>query len=414
MTASGAPIRRTGRWSLDQRLERQVHAVPVELPAGTRAFTVELSYDREAGVLDLGCEGPAGYRGWSGGARSRYTIAPDWATPGYLPGEVEPGVWSVLLGLYRVPPAGLPYEITVTPHGTPPPPPEPAAAPPVPDTVPAVRRRGLPALDGLRWRAGELHAHTVHSDGTLTVPALAALARGQGLDFLAVTDHNTVSHHAELPAVAAAAGITLIPGQEVTTDLGHANAFGDIGWVDFRRPATDWVRTVAGRGGLLSVNHPLGADCAFRHPLDERPRVAEVWHSGWWDRTWGAPLAWAQAWHEQVVYVGGGDFHRPEDGHPPGSPCTWVLAEDTGDGNAAGAAALVAGVRAGRTAVSAGPDGPLLLRHGDEFLVLDADGLALWGPERRTVIRGDRVRLPAAPGPHRLETTRNEVMALCT
>ncbi|MFC7384375.1 CehA/McbA family metallohydrolase [Sphaerisporangium rhizosphaerae] len=407
-----APIRLDGRWTLEDRLVKQVWGVPFELPAAARAFTVELSYDRSAGVLDLGCEGPARFRGWSGGARSRYTIAPSWATPGYLPGEPEPGAWQVLIGLYRVPLDGVAYQVTVTPHAVPPAPPGPPAAPPPALVAPASARRGLPVLDGLRWHAGELHAHTVHSDGVLTIDELAALARSQGLDFLAVTDHNTVSHHAELPAAAARAGITLVPGQEVTTDLGHANAFGDIGWIDFRRPADAWARDVHDRGGLLSVNHPLGADCAWRHPFTERPRTAEVWHSGWWDRTWGAPLSWAQAWHDDLVYVGGGDFHRPEENHPPGAPATWVLAEPVGDG--AGGAAIVEGVRAGRTAVSAGPEGPLLLRHGGEFLVLDADGLVLWGPDHRSVVRGDRVTLPARPGPHRLETTRNEVMALCT
>jgi hypothetical protein len=388
-----------------------VRAVPVELPPGTRAFTVELSYDRSSGVLDLGCEGEGGFRGWSGGARSRYTIAPSWATPGYLPGEPEQGAWHVLVGLHRVPLQGLPYEITVTPHAAPPPPPPAHGDPPAPSVIPVSSRRGLPGLDGMRWRVGELHAHTVHSDGSLTVTELAALARSQGLDFLAVTDHNTVSHHAELPKAAASTGITLIPGQEITTDLGHANAFGDIGWIDFREPADAWTRAVRRRGGLLSINHPLGADCAWRHPLAERPRTAEVWHAGWWDRTWGAPLSWAQAWRGDLVYIGGGDYHRPEEGHPPGSPSTWVLAEESGHG---AGAAIVEGVRAGRTAVSAGPDGPLLLRHGEEFLVLDAAGLVLWGPEQRSVIRGDRVTLPARPGHHRLETTRNEVMALCT
>ena len=109
------------------------------------------------------------------------------------------------------------------------------------------------------------------------------------------------------------------------------------------------------------------------------------------------------------MVVGGGDFHRPEEGHPPGAPTTWVLADP-----AAGAEGIVAAVAEGRTAVSAAPDGPLLLRHGDEFLAIDADGLVLWGPGTRAVVRGERAAFPASPGTHRLETPANEVMALCT
>ena len=89
----------------------------------------------------------------------------------------------------------------------------------------------------MRWLAGDFHCHTVHSDGQHTIDEVAVMAAEAGLDFLAVTDHNTVSHHAHLPAASERTGVQLIPGQEVTTWRGHANAFGDIGWIDFRRPA---------------------------------------------------------------------------------------------------------------------------------------------------------------------------------
>ncbi|GAA4593100.1 hypothetical protein GCM10023194_56610 [Planotetraspora phitsanulokensis] len=411
--APGETIR--GTWTLDDRISGPVKEVAFEIPAGTAALTVRLGHDRSAGVIDLGCWGPHGFRGWSGGARTEYTIGPLWATPGYLPGDIEPGVWRVLLGLHRIPLEGLPYEITVIAHPRPPVaarhhPRRSARSPREPHRQAAADRRDLPSLDGFRWLAGDLHAHTHHSDGSLSVYELACVAADRGLDFLAVTDHNTISHHAELASASALAGILLVPGQEVTTDLGHANAWGDIGWIDFRRPPDEWARAVEDRGGVLSVNHPLAADCAWRQPFGTRPRTAELWHWSWWDRTWGAPLAWGQAWTDDLVVVGGGDFHRPEDGHPPGAPTTWVLADPACEGSDK----VVRAVADGRTAVSASPDGPLLLRHGEEFLVDGADGLVLWGPDTRRVIRGDRVLVPARPGVHRLETPVNEVMALCT
>ncbi|MEV1287474.1 CehA/McbA family metallohydrolase [Micromonospora sp. NPDC049679] len=409
-----------GRWTLEDRARHVVQALPVTVAAGTAALTVELEYPREAGVLDLGCAGPAGFRGWSGGARHHYTVTADWATPGYLPGELEPGEWQVLLGLHRIPPDGLDFAVTATTRTDLPPRPPPVASPPRPDRPP---RRAVPDVDGLRWLAGDLHAHTVHSDGVSTVPELAALAAARGLDFLAVTDHNTVSHHPELPATSAAYGIALLPGQEVTTDRGHANVIGPVGWVDFRRPPDEWLATADRDGGLMSINHPLAADCAWRQPLGTRTRLVEVWHSGWWDRTWGAPLAWTRAWRPDVVAVGGSDFHRPGDDALPGAPTTWVLtdgdwsrdgrsrAEHAGD---APGSAVLDGLRAGRTAVSAGPDAPLLLRLGDELLALDADGALLGYPDgTHRVVRGDRCRLPAGDGLHVLESHRMEVIALC-
>lgn len=407
-----------GTFSLDDRVAGPYVELPVDVPAGARALSVGLAYDRGAGVLDLGCLGPDGsFRGWSGGARDGFVVTPDVATPGYVRGPLEPGAWRVLLGLHRVPPAGLAYEVVAeTGPGTravvsavreqAPSPPRRSARPP---------RRDLPAPDGMRWLAGDLHAHTVHSDGDLTVEALACLAVEQGLDFLAVTDHNTVSHHVTLASAGAYAGIVLVPGQEVTTDLGHASALGDLGWLDFREPADRWRHDVEQRGGLLSVNHPLAADCAWRHPLTVAPPLAELWHGTWLDRRWGGPLAWWQAWTawadasgDTPVPVGGSDFHRLGQGQLPGRPTTWVACTDEHpDG-------VLDGLRAGRTAVSVGRDGPLLLRVEDEVVAVDAEGLVLCAPTGgRLVVRGSRVALPAQPGLHRLETHDNAVVALC-
>lgn len=410
-------MRRTARgvWRPEDRAEDRYRYVPVDVPAGARVLRVELAYDRTAGVLDLGLFDPDGqFRGYSGGARGSVAVARDWATPGYLSGELPAGQWSVLLGLHRVPPGGLPWEVlTVTGRDPTPPPPTgiaPAQARSPGPRAPAgpPRRAYLPIVDGLHWFAGDLHAHSVHSDGTQSVDELAALAVAAGLDFLALTDHNTVSHHPYLAGAGRRYGLTLLPGQEVTADRGHANAFGDIGWVDFRRPAADWVSTVASRGGLLSVNHPLAADHAWRHPLPDRPRLAEVWHSGWWDRTWGAPLAWLLAWAPRTVPVGGSDYHSPAQSARLGHPTTWAQAASPSTEDILGALA------AGRTAVSEAPDGPLLLRAGDELVALDADGLLLCDVDgRRRVLRGARASQPAAPGLHWLEDHQTRIMALC-
>jgi hypothetical protein len=200
--------------------------------------------------------------------------------------------------------------------------------------------------------------------------------------------------------------VLLLPGQEVTRDTGHANAFGDIGWIDFRRPADDWLAETERRGGLLSVNHPLANDCAWRHPMLRRPRFAEIWHWTWLDRRWGGPLAWWLAWDPAVLPLGGSDFHTPAQGRPLGVPTTWV--QCAGDD-------VLAGIDAGRIALSAGRDAPVLLRVGDELVVHDGDGTYLVDPDGgRRVVLGDRRSFPGRPGPHRLESADNSVLALVT
>lgn len=394
-----------GRWRREHRAEDPWPRLPFEVPDGCRSITVELAGGAGDGtVIDLGCEGAAGWRGWSGAARSRYVLGVDAATPGYLPGELEPGLWHVVLGLHRLPEAGAEYTVTVTISTDAGPGRAAEPRPPVPQR-PATR--ALPAAPGLRWVATDLHAHTVHSDGSLSVAELAARAVSAGLDALAVTDHNTVSHHPYLPGLSDRYGVTLLPGQEVTTDRGHANAFGPIDWVDFRRPAREWVSAVEESGGLMSINHPLAGDCAWHQPLDKRPPLAEIWHSSWFDRTWGFPMAWWEAWGLGTVPIGGSDFHTPAQPQRLGSPVTWVAATSTEVGD------VMTALRNGRTAISAGVDAPVLLRVDDEFVVLDGDGAVLIDTEgRRRIVRGSAARLPSAPGPHRLETPLAEVLAI--
>ncbi|HEY1733249.1 MAG TPA: CehA/McbA family metallohydrolase [Acidimicrobiales bacterium] len=376
--------------------------VPFEVPATAGPdLSVSVSYPSAGARLDVGLFDPDGFRGWSGSERSQLWVGPDGATPGYLPGPVPAGTWAVWLGLYVVPDGGVDVDIEVRaarPAGPAPTPPAPLAARPP--------RRQLPSEGIGTWLAGDLHCHTLHSDGALPVRDVAALARRAGLDFLAITDHNTVSHHAELPAAAAETEVELIPGQEVTSYSGHANALGPMGWVDFRGPADDWMAAVVEAGGLLSINHPTAGSTGWQRPLSRPPHLIELW-PGAWDRRMGgaADAAFAiRASLGQATPVGGSDYHRPTDPVSVGRPTTWVLADD-GD--------VLAGLRAGRTTISAGRDAPVIVPAGDTVIILDGDGTTLCDQAgRRRPITAERLELPVGDGLHWLEGD-GRVEAVC-
>ncbi|WP_093181519.1 CehA/McbA family metallohydrolase [Sanguibacter gelidistatuariae] len=416
------------RFTLEDRATAIWPLVPFEVTPHEEAVEVELDFDRARGVVDLGCLGadasgePTLWRGWSGGARSRFAITRDDATPGYLPGEVTAGTWAVVLGLHQLPSDGLEITVTIRTGASARIEEEPAA--PTPVEAPRGSARGLPAAPGLRWVAGDFHAHTLHSDGALSIRQLTHLAAQEGLDVLAVTDHNTTSHHRHLPGVGAEYGVHLLPGQEVTTSRGHSNAFGDIGWIDFRTPADDWFSVVAARDGVASVNHPLSGDCSWQHPLSTHPGCLEVLHSTWLkDRTWTGPWALWPVWGLDAVPIGGSDFHSPARGDQLARPTTWLAVDEGALTNDR----VLDALRLGRTAVSIGVRAAVLLRTDDELHAIDADGAVLIDIDGRSrILHGDHVRLRAdvvgssdgvpgaGRGPYRLETPDREILALCS
>jgi hypothetical protein len=383
-------IRLRGRWTPEDRTEAFYRYVPFEVPADVAAVTVRYAFEfAPDSVLDLGLFDGEGFRGWSGADRREVIVTADAATPGYLPGPLVAGEWRVMFGLQRVPAAGLEWTIEVDlgpaqPEPQPPPPPRPVRPP----------DRDLPASAGRRWLAGDLHTHSVHSDGVLTPVALACLAAERGLDFLAVTDHNVTAHHRDLPAAGAHAGILVLPGQEVTTDEGHANALGALPWIDFRRSSDDWLAAVEAGGGLMSINHPLYGDCRWRRPMTRHPPLAEVWHHSW-DRRSPAPLEWWAGWGG--VPVGGSDYHFHGHGGLPGQPTTWVETSDLS------LAAVIEALRAGRVAISAEPRGPVVVRQDADIVVLDSEGATLLDPnDVSRLVVGPQQRFPGIPGLHRL------------
>ncbi len=352
----------TGRVGPADRAREHVLRLPFEVPEGTTRIDVTYRFD-EGHVLDLGLADPRlgafpsreGFRGWSGGARRAVFVARDAATPGYLPGPIPAGSWSILLGLARVDgPCDYSIEVTL----------DDAPRPLVPPFAPDQRLRGGPG-----WYAGDLQAHTHHSDARGSLDDLARAAAERGLDFVAVTDHNTVAHHRPI-AGRGDAGPLLLPGEEITTYRGHANVWGADGWIDFRIGGdADVARLVSeshARGGLFSVNHPkeqprcIGCDWEYEVPAEAD--AFEVWQGPWPLRNWESLARFDAllAAGRRLTLVGGSDRHQPV---PPerepdelrvGSPTTWVRAESLS------VEGVLHAVLVGRACVSEGPEGPRL------------------------------------------------------
>ncbi|MEV7419612.1 CehA/McbA family metallohydrolase [Streptomyces sp. NPDC089919] len=434
--------------------------LPVDVPPGTGELRVSYTYDRPAvppgtpgNALDIGlfdqrgtALGGRGFRGWSGGARSEFFVRADAATPGYLPGPLDPGRWWIALGPYTVAPQGLAYEVTVTLL--------PATGDPAPVAVaaaPPARARGR----GRAWYRGDCHLHSAHSDGRLTPAEIAARARAAGLDFVNASDHNTHSPHAEW-AAAAGPDLLVLTGEEITTRTGHVLAVGtDPGtFVDWRYRSRDnrfgrFAHQIRRAGGLVVPAHPHATciGCAWKFGFGEADAV-EVWNGPWtpddevslasWDATLrGGAAADGREGGRWLPALAHSDFHRDPD--RVGSPQTVVLAEDLSRpavlaalraGRAYGAESSavtvafdVVGARGGRAGIgerlSAGPAEEVLVRLSVtgagplELRLVTDQGVAVTAPsatslewrtsaDRSAYVRAEARRpaqLPPLPGP---------------
>ncbi len=132
----------------------------------------------------------------------------------------------------------------------------------------ATRGTAMPDAPGARkWYKGNLHTHTVHSDGDSTPNEVASWYKDHRYHFLVLSDHNYLTETAGLNTVfASPEKFLLIQGEEVTTSSGgkpvHVNAYHLGGLVDpvqansVAATIQANVNAIRAVRALPSLNHP--------------------------------------------------------------------------------------------------------------------------------------------------------------
>jgi predicted metal-dependent phosphoesterase TrpH len=334
--------------------------VPFRVPAGTTSVAVEFSYTGkdQKSVIDLGIRDPQRLRGWSGGNKAKFTLTGTWATPSYLPGPLPAGEWKLILGVPNLRKDGrAEYTAKITL-----------------DRDPVFHGFSeAPLKTGPGWYRGDLHMHTQHSDGScashsgkrIPCPLFRTLeaASARGLDFVAVTDHNTPAHFQDLAELQAYYDdLLLIPGREVTTFHGHANVFGVTAPLDFQlgsAQAPDLNRIIGqveAAKGVISLNHPgqpsgetcMGCGWTAKTDFARIPAIEAINGINSSGPLSGIPF-WTQRLNDgfHVTAVGGSDNHDASltGLRGVGVPTTVVYAENLGQD------AILEGIRKGRVFV---------------------------------------------------------------
>jgi hypothetical protein len=335
------------------------------MPADTESFTLSYKYQRhlesatqavpgftqreEINIIDLGLISPGGQQvGASGSDKNEITISENWATPGYKPTMLSAGEWKILVGAYKVASEGLKVTYHLVFHK---------------------KQR--------RWLKGDLHAHTLASDGVLTHSELGWHARRHGLDFLAITDHNQMVTLDALPHIP---DLTLLPGVEWTHYRGHANFIGADKPYDppFAANSDEDILSrfdsANERGAFIMINHPFDEGCPFLFDITKLPfHGMEVWNGPMRMSNLRAVGFWHSllAAGQRIPICGGSDYHRSTPFLFLGGPTTCVSSMS------AGMSDILTALKAGHAYIVFAPDGPSLEMSAGDALLGDVTSLEM-------------------------------------
>jgi len=337
--------------------------VPFTMPEGVESLNLSYRYAhspeehdgnalfisrQQVNIIDLGLIAPDGSQvGASGSDKTEIYIDEIRATPGYIPQKLEPGEWQIIVGAYKVSPSGVyvNYELRF------------------------VHKE-------LRLLNGDLHVHSLASDGVHTIEELAWKAKRNRLDFLTITDHNQMSTADGMSHVMVKIeGITLIPGIEWTHYQGHANFLGIDQPYDppFMANTPEEVKarfdSARERGALITINHPFEPHVEFTFDLNSLPfDCLEVWNGPMRESNLKAVGMW-HSWlvaGKKVPMCGGSDYHRDTPFIFLGGPTTGVYAMSAGPSD------ILAALKAGHSFLTFAPDGPSLEMTAGEAIMGDS------------------------------------------
>jgi hypothetical protein len=236
--------------------------LPFTVPPGIVEIEVQHSDLSDENIIDWGLEDPSGFRGWGGGNEENAIVGVDAASRSYMPGPIAAGEWRVVVGKAKILVTPAKYDVIVTLRDTPTLPPQSERQPYQPPP---------PLSTGARWYAGDFHVHSMESgDARPPLEEIASFAKSRGLDFVLLSDHNTVSQLDFYASVQKThPDFLFLPGMEFTTYWGHANAIGSTEWVDDKvelpgNSIQQAAQAFRDQGALFSINHPtldLGELC---------------------------------------------------------------------------------------------------------------------------------------------------------
>lgn len=339
--------------------EKTYFEIPFTVPENVSKLEVSYSYKRreikrdetgdefnsEINVVDMAIRDESkAFRGWSGSERLYFYITENEATPGYVRGIIKGGEWAVILGAYKIQEEGCVVSLKIKF---------------------TLKERVL--------LKGDLHVHSIHSDGKYEVPDLIKLAKLHELDYMFLTDHNTFSQCEEIKS---SDSLVVIPGMEWTHYNGHCNFLG------VKKPIKNFVsndkdktieimKEAKASGALITLNHPYCQYCGWKWGFDVPFHAVEIWNGPMKKSEYDAVEWWNSKLidGERIPIVGGSDSHKNEFLRMIGTPTTFLYSCSRGQSD------IIDAIKNGHSFISYKVDGPIIEFSVGKAIMGDCIGL---------------------------------------
>ncbi|MCR2745574.1 CehA/McbA family metallohydrolase [Limnobacter parvus] len=386
--------------------------LPFNLPAGIQRLEARFVDGSPDTKLGLGLFGPGGakfqlsdFRGITGEERREIFVQRDAATLGFTAGDLPSGEWQIAVPNFLNFGGTAFVEVKMfSQNGI-------VDADIVNLTKPVIEPVPEMVIDQPGWYKGDLHVHTVYSSdafssGSAKTPREAAeAAKANGLDFIALTDHNVTVQNRKLRS-ASPDEFLLLAGEEVTTWQGGPGHLVVVGldendhidwrfrpefgkyartplWNENDSPIIPLLETLREKKIFATAAHPYvvpgaGSDWGFFQDsdLDARalPDALEIWNAEFFAssgdlslRQWDLELSR----NRKLCVNGGSDIHGFDGSNPLGTPykigtpTTVVWAESLSR------RAIIDSLRSCRAYITKDPEGPMLVIKSAEVMMGD-------------------------------------------
>ncbi len=104
---------------------------------------------------------------------------------------------------------------------------------------------------------GDLHIHSIYSDGCTTLEGIVQIALRKGLTVISKADHNTCRGNQKLAILCREKGLLFIPAIEVSSKEGHIVVAGVDHWVKGSFTAEETAEKAHELGGVAILAHPF-------------------------------------------------------------------------------------------------------------------------------------------------------------